>query len=180
VIDAELPQQSHGEIDRWRPIERASSQSSLETTELHILIRGLGHFDWVVQNPPNATHVPGQAINFRAVRLFSLPTIFRVRGPGVRFPPASSGCGITVDTRQPGVFSRQSPDLRRSGAHAPDEVRQQVIVPGLRRARRTSLNFERTSRKKWQTTGYPTGFAAHLRRSVAPAAALTFASSRLT
>jgi hypothetical protein len=92
VIDAELPCAPYGEIDLVAT-DRASQLAIIDfetTTSDDILIRGLGHFDWVVQNLPNVRRMyRGQAINFsRHPRLFLVAPQFspRVRGVGRQIP----------------------------------------------------------------------------------------------
>lgn len=66
-IDAGVPCAPHGEID-FLAVDRASQLTIIDfdtTSSDDLLIRGLGHFDWVVRNIPNLRRMfRGQAINF--------------------------------------------------------------------------------------------------------------------
>jgi hypothetical protein len=88
AIDAELPCAPHGEIDLLA-IDRASQLTIVDFETMpsdDILIRGLGHLDWVVQNLPNVRRMyRGHSINFsRQPRLFLVAPGFssRVRRVG--------------------------------------------------------------------------------------------------
>lgn len=67
VIDAGVPCAPYGEID-FVAVDRASQLTIIDfdtTSTDDVLIRGLGHFDWVVRNIPNLRRMfRGQAINF--------------------------------------------------------------------------------------------------------------------
>lgn len=82
-IDAEIPCAPCGEIDLLA-IDRASQLTIIDfdtTSSDELLIRGLGHFDWVVRNVPNVRRMfRGQAINFSLQpRLFLLAPQFSPR-----------------------------------------------------------------------------------------------------
>jgi hypothetical protein len=66
-IDAGIPCAPYGEID-FLAVDRASQLTIIDfetTAGDDLLIRGLGHFDWVVRNMPNVRRMfRGQAINF--------------------------------------------------------------------------------------------------------------------
>jgi hypothetical protein len=66
-IDAGVPCAPYGEID-FLAVDRASQLTIIDfdtTSSDDLLIRGLGHFDWVVRNIPNLRRMfRGQAINF--------------------------------------------------------------------------------------------------------------------
>ena len=66
-IDAGIPCAPYGEID-FLAVDRASQLTIIDfdtTASDDLLIRGLGHFDWVVRNIPNLRRMfRGQAINF--------------------------------------------------------------------------------------------------------------------
>lgn len=66
-IDAGIPCAPYGEIDLLA-VDRASQLTIIDfdtTSSDDLLIRGLGHFDWVVGNIPNLRRMfRGQAINF--------------------------------------------------------------------------------------------------------------------
>jgi hypothetical protein len=66
-IDAGIPCAPHGEID-FLAVDRASQLTIMDfetTANDDLLMRGLGHFDWVVRNIPNLRRMfRGQAINF--------------------------------------------------------------------------------------------------------------------
>lgn len=66
-IDAGIPCAPHGEID-FLAVDRASQLTIMDfetTTGDDLLMRGLGHFDWVVRNMPILRRMfRGQAINF--------------------------------------------------------------------------------------------------------------------
>ena len=82
-IDAGIPCAPCGEIDLLA-IDRASQLAIIDfdtTSGDEILIRGLGHLDWVVRNVPNLRRMlRGQAINFSLPpRLFLLAPQFSAR-----------------------------------------------------------------------------------------------------
>jgi len=81
-IDADVPCPPCGEIDLLA-VDRASQLTIIDfdtTASDELLIRGLGHFDWVVRNVPNVRRMfRGHAINF------SLPPRLVLLGP--RFSP---------------------------------------------------------------------------------------------
>jgi hypothetical protein len=82
-IDAEISCGSCGEIDLLA-IDRASQLTIIDfetTSSDELLIRGLGHFDWVVRNLLNVRRMfRGQAINFsQEPRLFLLAPEFSAR-----------------------------------------------------------------------------------------------------
>jgi len=82
-IDAEIACAPCGEIDLLA-IDRASQLTIIDfdpTSSDELLIRGLGHFDWVVRNLPNVRRMyRGQAINFSLEpRLFLLAPEFSSR-----------------------------------------------------------------------------------------------------
>jgi hypothetical protein len=82
-IDAEIPCAPCGEIDLLA-IDRANQLTIIDfetTSSDELLIRGLGHFDWVVRNLPNVRRMyRGQAINFsREPRLFLVAPQFSSR-----------------------------------------------------------------------------------------------------
>jgi hypothetical protein len=82
-IDAEIPCGPCGEIDLLA-IDRASQLAIIDfetTLSDELLIRGLGHFDWMVQNLLNVRRMlRGQAINFSLEpRLFLLAPEFSAR-----------------------------------------------------------------------------------------------------
>lgn len=66
-IDAGIPCAPHGEIDLLA-VDRLCQITIIDfetTSSDDLLIRGLGHFDWVVKNMPNLRRMfRGQAINF--------------------------------------------------------------------------------------------------------------------
>jgi hypothetical protein len=66
-IDAGIPCAPYGEID-FLAVDRASQLTIIDfetTSSDDLLMRGLGHFDWVVRNLPNVRRMfRGQAINF--------------------------------------------------------------------------------------------------------------------
>ena len=83
VIDAEIACEPCGAIDLLA-IDRASQLTVLDfetTPSDEILIRGLGHFDWLVRNQLNVRRMlRGQAINFSLEpRLFLLAPQFSAR-----------------------------------------------------------------------------------------------------
>jgi hypothetical protein len=82
-IDAEIFCASCGEIDLLA-IDRANQLTIIDfetTASDELLIRGLGHFDWVARNLPNVRRMlRGQAINFSLdPRLFLLAPQFSSR-----------------------------------------------------------------------------------------------------
>ena len=82
-IDAAIPCAPCGEIDLLA-IDRANQLTIIDfdtTSSDELLIRGLGHFDWVVRNVPNVRRMfRGQAINFSLKpRLFLLAPQFSPR-----------------------------------------------------------------------------------------------------
>jgi hypothetical protein len=82
-IDAEIPCAPSDSIDLLA-IDRANQLTIIDfdtTSSDELLIRGLGHFDWVVQNVPNVRRMfRGQAINFsRQPRLFLVAPQFSSR-----------------------------------------------------------------------------------------------------
>jgi len=82
-IDAEIACAPCGEIDLLA-IDRTSQLTIIDfetTSSDELLIRGLGHFDWVVRNLPNVRRMyRGQAINFSLEpRLFLLAPQFSSR-----------------------------------------------------------------------------------------------------
>jgi hypothetical protein len=87
VIDFEIPCAPSGEIDLLA-VDR-TNQLAIIDFELNagdeILIRGLGHFDWMVANQPNVRRMfRGQVINFSLEpRLFLLAPQFSSRLRGV-------------------------------------------------------------------------------------------------
>lgn len=83
VIDAEIACEPCGAIDLLA-IDRAGQLTIVDfetTPDDEILIRGLGHFDWLVRNQLNVRRMlRGQAINFSLEpRLFLLAPQFSVR-----------------------------------------------------------------------------------------------------
>lgn len=113
VIDAEVPCAPHGEIDLLA-IDRAS-QLTIVDFEIapgdDILMRGLGHYDWAVQNLPNLRRMfRGQALNFsRPPRLVLVAPSFSFRVRQLARRIASPAIGWVryhfVDTpERPGVF----------------------------------------------------------------------------
>jgi hypothetical protein len=92
AIDAEIPCPPCGEIDLLA-IDRANQLTIIDfdmTSSDELLLRGLGHFDWVVGNLPNVRRMfRGQAINFSLEpRLFLLAPQFssRLRRVACRIP----------------------------------------------------------------------------------------------
>ena len=92
AIDAEIPCPPCGEIDLLA-IDRANQLTVIDfdtTSSDELLLRGLGHFDWVVGNLPNVRRMfRGQAINYSLEpRLFLLAPqfSFRVRRVACRIP----------------------------------------------------------------------------------------------
>jgi hypothetical protein len=82
-IDAEIPCPPCGEIDLLA-VDRANQLTIIDfdtTSSDELLLRGLGHFDWVVGNLPNVRRMfRGQAINFSLQpRLFLLAPQFSSR-----------------------------------------------------------------------------------------------------
>lgn len=82
-IDAEIPCPPCGEID-FLAVDRANQLTIIDfdtTASDELLIRGLGHFDWLVRNVPNVRRMfRGQAINFSLQpRLFLLGPQFSSR-----------------------------------------------------------------------------------------------------
>jgi hypothetical protein len=80
TIDAGIPCPPCGEIDLLA-IDRASQLTIIDfetTAGDELLIRGLGHFDWVARNLPNVRRMyRGHAINFsREPRLFLVASQF--------------------------------------------------------------------------------------------------------
>jgi hypothetical protein len=83
VVDFEIPCAPCGEIDLLA-IDRANQLTIIDfelTGGDELLIRGLGHFDWMVANLPNVRRMfRGQAINFSLEpRLFLLAPHFSPR-----------------------------------------------------------------------------------------------------
>jgi hypothetical protein len=83
VVDFEIPCAPCGEIDLLA-IDRANQLTIVDfelTGSDELLIRGLGHFDWMVANLPNVRRMfRGQAINFSLEpRLFLLAPHFSSR-----------------------------------------------------------------------------------------------------
>jgi hypothetical protein len=83
VVDFEIPCAPCGEIDLLA-IDRANQLTIIDfelTGGDELLIRGLGHFDWMVANLPNVRRMfRGQAINFSLEpRLFLLAPHFSSR-----------------------------------------------------------------------------------------------------
>jgi hypothetical protein len=78
AIDAELPCPPGGEIDVLA-VDRASQLTIIDfdtTANDELLLRGLGHVDWMVRNVPSLRRMyRGQAINF------SLPPRLMLLGP---------------------------------------------------------------------------------------------------
>lgn len=113
VIDAELPCATFGPIDLLA-IDRAGQLTLIDlepTASDDILIRGLVHFDWVLQELPNVRRMyRGLAINFsRSPRLVLVAPQFssRVRRVGRRIPaPVIEWVRFRVVdlSGQPGVF----------------------------------------------------------------------------
>jgi hypothetical protein len=92
AIDAEIPCPPGGEIDLLA-IDRANQLTVIDfdtASSDELLLRGLGHFDWVVGNLPNVRRMfRGQAINYSLEpRLFLLAPQFssRVRRVACRIP----------------------------------------------------------------------------------------------
>jgi hypothetical protein len=82
-IDASIPCAPCGEIDLLA-IDRASQLTIVDfetTADDELLVRGLGHVDWVVRNVPNLRRMlRGQPINFSLPpRLFLLAPQFSPR-----------------------------------------------------------------------------------------------------
>lgn len=113
MIDAELPCPPYGEID-FLGIDRGGQLAIIDfetTASDDLLIRGLGHCDWVARNLPNVRRMyRGQAINFsRPPRLFLVAPRFspRMRRAG-RLTPSPGVAWVRYrlleTTGQPGIF----------------------------------------------------------------------------
>jgi hypothetical protein len=82
-IDAEIPCPPYGEMD-FLAVDRASQLTIIDfdtTANDELLIRGLGHCDWMTRNVPNLRRMfRGRAINFSLPpRLFLLGPQFSAR-----------------------------------------------------------------------------------------------------
>jgi hypothetical protein len=118
VVDFEIPCAPCGEIDLLA-IDRANQLTIIDfelTGSDELLIRGLGHFDWMVANLPNVRRMfRGQAINFSLEpRLFLLAPHFssrlRYAGRQIQRPQIDWVRYTCVDlSGQPGILFEALP-----------------------------------------------------------------------